>query len=90
MAVRRMERADLAAASGICPRTLTNVLGANSQALARSKITAICEVLGLEYDDIVLGKRPEPRRPADNRPPKDKPKPPDSPQPAPRKEGAAA
>lgn len=59
MARQRMKRADLAARTGIDPRTLTNAIGANRHNLDASKIWGICDALGLEYEDVVDEQGPE-------------------------------
>lgn len=50
---KRMKRADLAARTGIEPKTLTNAIGANHHHIDATKIGAICDVLGLEYEDVI-------------------------------------
>lgn len=91
---------EFAAMIGIPPKTLTNITA--GQSCSRRNATKIAEGLNAALTtagmsacatwtpEAVLASRPEPSRPADNRPPKDKPKPPpDAPTRTPRKAAAA-
>jgi len=51
---KRMKRADLAGQTGIDPRHLTNsLLARNPLPMDATKIYAICDALGLKYEDVV-------------------------------------
>lgn len=51
---KKWKRADLAGATGIDPRHLTNsLLARNPLPMDDTKILAICEVLDLSFDDVV-------------------------------------
>ncbi|MBB3666385.1 MULTISPECIES: helix-turn-helix domain-containing protein [Prauserella salsuginis group] len=79
-----LSRQAFAALADVPPKTITNVTsgGHCSRSTAARIAHALNQArarLGLVRDwtpDRVLGKRPEPSRPRDNRPPKDTPKPP--------------
>lgn len=79
-----LSRQAFAALADVPPKTITNVTSGGR--CSRSTAARIARALNEAYKrlgvttewtaDVVLGKRPEPSRPRDNRPPKDTPKPP--------------
>lgn len=82
---RGLARKDVAAGTGIEPRTLTNALTANGR-LGWSKIKPLADFLGWDPDEVVVPEeRLDASGPGDNRPPT-KPKKRDEPKKDPAKE----